>query len=136
MRGSMNRDGGAGEMGIMMILRGSVLMGRRLSLKVNMIGIGGIDILIGIGVVRGAEAGQESTGESEHAGNLERCDRCSIRDRRKGFVNNMKPCICAQPGSLTVTASSMPRLLANSGVSRDVCEGRTYIRCTNQVVGW
>ena len=77
----MNRDGGAGEMGNMMILRGSVLMGRRLSLKVNMIGIGGIDILIGIGVVRGAEAGQENIGESDHAGNLRRQDLNSVEVR-------------------------------------------------------
>ena len=72
MRESMNRDGEVGEMTSMMISRVSVLMGQRLSLEVTMIDVGDTDILIGIGVVRGAEADQESTDEGEHAEKLER----------------------------------------------------------------
>lgn len=79
MRESMNRDGEVGEMRSMMISRVSVSMGRRLSLEVNMIDVGDTDILIGIGVVRGAEADQESTDEGELAQKLERRDLCSIK---------------------------------------------------------
>ena len=75
MRESMNRDGAVGEMRKMMILRVSVSMGRRLSLEVAMIDIG---VLTGTGVVRGAEADQESTDEGEHAEKLERWDLYSI----------------------------------------------------------
>jgi hypothetical protein len=71
MRGSMSRDGGVGEMRSMMIWRVSVSMGRRLSLEVTMMDIGDTDILIGVGVARGAEADQGSTGEGEHVGELE-----------------------------------------------------------------
>jgi len=78
MRESMNRDGAVGEMRNMMTLRVSVSMGRRLSLEVTMIDIGDIDVLTGTGVVRGAEADQESTDEGEHAGKLERWDLYSI----------------------------------------------------------
>jgi hypothetical protein len=78
MRESMNRDGAVGEMRKMMILRVSVSMGRRLSLEVAMIDIGDIDVLTGTGVVRGAEADQESTDEGEHAEKLERWDLYSI----------------------------------------------------------
>lgn len=78
MRESMNRDGAVGEMRKMMILRVSVSMGRSLSLEVAMIDIGDIDVLTGTGVVRGAEADQESTDEGEHAEKLERWDLYSI----------------------------------------------------------
>ena len=78
MRESMNRDGEVGEMRSMMISRVSVSMGRRLSLEVAMIDIGDIDVLTGTGIVRGAEADQESTDEGEHAEKLERWDLYSI----------------------------------------------------------
>ena len=78
----MNRDGEVAEMESMMISRVSVLMGRRLSLEVAMIDIGDTDILtdilIDIGVVRGAEVDQESTNEGEYAGELKWRDLYSI----------------------------------------------------------
>jgi hypothetical protein len=79
MSESMNRDGGAGEMRSMMISKVSVSMGQRLSLEMIMIDIGDIDILIGIGVVRGAEADQESADEGDNVGELERWNPNSIR---------------------------------------------------------
>ena len=78
MRESVNRDGGVGEMRSMMILRASVSMGQNLSLEVTMIDIADIDTLAAIGVVRGAEADQQSTDEGEHTEKLERWDLYSI----------------------------------------------------------
>ena len=72
MRESMNPDGEVGEMRSTMALRVTVSMGQRLSLEMTMIGIADIDVLTGTGVVRGAEADQESTDEGEHAEKLER----------------------------------------------------------------
>ena len=85
MRESMNRDGAVGEMRKMMILRVSVSMGRRLSLEVAMIDIGDIDVLTGTGVVRGAEADQESTDEGEHAEKLERWDLYSNKFSHESY---------------------------------------------------
>jgi len=81
MRESMNLDDGAGEMRSTMNSKVSASMGRRLSLKVTMIYIGGIDIhiLVGIGVMRGAEADQESADEDDKVEELERRNPNSIR---------------------------------------------------------
>lgn len=59
--------------------RVSVSMGQRLGLEVTMIDIGDIDILVGIGVVRGAEADQESIDEGDRVGKLERRNPHSIK---------------------------------------------------------
>ena len=90
MRESMNRDGEVGEKRSMMILRVSVSMGQRLNLEVTMIDIGDIDILIGIGVARGAEADQESTDEGEHAKKLDRRHLYSINFSHESY-DRMKP---------------------------------------------
>jgi hypothetical protein len=54
-------------------------MGQKLSLEVTMTDIGGIDILIGIGVVREAEADQESADEGDNMGKLARWNPNRIR---------------------------------------------------------
>ena len=85
MRESMSRDSGVGGMRSMMVLRVSISMGRRPSLEVTMIDIGDIDVLTGTGVVRGAEAGQESTDEGEHAEKLERWDLYSNKFSHESY---------------------------------------------------
>ena len=85
MRESVNRDGGVGEMRSMMILRVSVSMGQNLSLEVTMIDIADIDTLAAIGVVRGAEADQQSTDEGEHTEKLERWDLYSNKFSHESY---------------------------------------------------
>ena len=100
MRESMNRDGEVGEGRSMMILKVSVSMDQRLSREVTMIDIGDIDIhiLIGIGVMRGAEAGQESTGEGDHGGKLKRRApnsinySCEMHDRMRSMLRLCERC--------------------------------------------
>jgi hypothetical protein len=66
----MSRDGAVVEMMSMMALRASVWMGIRQSRKATMKDIGGIDILVGIGVVSAAEAGRESIDEGDRVRRL------------------------------------------------------------------
>ena len=121
MRESMNPDGEVGEMRSTMILRVSVSMGRRLSLEVTMMDIGDTDILIGVGVARGAEADQGSTDEGDHVGELlERRSSYSIRlsyeqhDRMKSILrHDMKLCICPDPPFFTLVALSIPKCVSH-----------------------